>query len=120
MREINNNQNNLNFLKVETKKEVAQPLEAQTEIQAQPQKSSDLSMSPEAIIGRSQVQKSGRIDKTDCLENDIKMLNDNPKAIENAVNFFEIAYEQLQQKGAEHPYEKAAMLTHAFKEDFIN
>ena len=119
MREINNNQSNLNFPKVEIKKEIPQPAEAKiAEENASPLPvTEDLSLLPEAVIGRSQVKMSG-VNK--ALEADMKTMIDNPKAVEKAVNFFDAAYTQLQQKGAEEAYEKAAVLTNAFKEEFLN
>lgn len=120
MREINN-QNNLNFPKVEIKKEVQQPVEAPKaeEMNAQGMTTEDLSLSPEAVIGRSQVQMSG-INKTDSLEADMKTMLDNPQSVQKAVEFFDIAYNHLQSKGADDAYEKAAVLTNAFKEDFLS
>ena len=123
MREINN-QNNLNFPKVEVKKEIQKPAETlkaddtATIVLA----TEDLSLSPEAIIGRSQVQMSEKkgTTKTDNIEADMKVLLDNPKSVKKAVDFFDIAYNHLKEKGAEDAYEKAAVLTNAFKEDFLN
>lgn len=120
MREINN-QNNLNFPKVEVKKETVQSVEQQKiEEPVQQAKSitENLALAPEAIIGRSQVQMSG-INKLGGLEEDMKAMLENPEAIKKAVNFFDIAYSQLKAKGSENPYEKAAVLTNAFKEDFL-
>lgn len=120
MREINN-QNNLNFPKVEVKKEIPQPVETQKaeEITQPAQTTDNLSLAPEAVIGRSQVQMSG-VNKAGGLEEDMKAMLENPKAIQKAVDFFDIAYSHLQSKGAEDAYEKAAVLTNAFKEDFLS
>ena len=120
MREINN-QNNLNFPKVEIKKDMSQPVETQkAEEPTSPAQTTDnLSLAPEAVIGRSQVQMSG-VNKTDSLEEDMKAMLENPKAIQKAVDFFDIAYSHLKAKGAEDAYEKAAVLTNAFKSDFLN
>lgn len=120
MREINS-QNSLNFPKVEVKKEIAQPVEIQKVEEQAPQKpmTENLALAPEAVIGRSQVQMSG-VNKAGGLEEDMKAMLENPKAIKKAVDFFDIAYSHLQEKGVENPYEKAAVLTNAFKEDFLN
>lgn len=121
MREINNNQNNLNFPKVEVKKENPQiPEQANIEETPQVQSTEDLSLSPEAVIGRSQVQMSGVNKANALIEADMKAMLDNPQAIQKAVDFFDIAYNRLQENGADDAYEKAAVLTNAFKEDFLN
>ena len=119
MREINNNQNNLNFPKVEIKKEVPQSTEAKgiEEAVQQLPTTEDLSLSPEAVIGRSQVQMS-KLNK--AVEADMKTLAQNPNAIRKATDFFDIAYSQLKKNGSENPYEKAAVLTNTFKEEFLD
>jgi len=121
MREINGNGNSINFPKVETKADKQiQPEPAQIEESVTPQQvTNDLSLSPEAVIGRSQVQISGA-NKTDNLEADMKSMLDNPKSVQKAVDFFDIAYNHLKENGSEDAYEKAAVLTNAFKEDFLN
>jgi hypothetical protein len=121
MREINNNQNNLNFPKVEIKKDVTQPVEpVNAEETEQVQTTDNLSLAPEAIIGRSQVQMSG-INKTNAnIEADMKVMLDNPNAVKKAVDFFDVAYNHLKEKGSDEAYEKAAVLTNAFKDDFLN
>ena len=124
MREINNQNNSLNFPKVETKKEIQKPVETQKaeDITTKPAITEDLSLSPEAVIGRSQVQMSDKkgISKTDNIEADMKTLLDNPQSVKKAVDFFDIAYNHLKENGAEDAYEKAAVLTSAFKDDFLN
>ena len=125
MREINNQNNLNNFPKVEIKKETAQPNEvlAQQDTPSQQAfQTEDLSLSPEAVIGRSQVQMSEKtgVNGTKALEADMKIMLENPEFVEKAVDFFDIAYNRLQEKGVENPYEKAAVLTNAFKEDFLN
>ena len=85
MREINNNQSNLNFPKVEIKKDVPQPAEVKSAEEAASQLpvTEDLSLSPEAVIGRSQVQMAG-VNKA-AIEDDMKTLAQNPQAIQKAV-----------------------------------
>lgn len=126
MREINN-QNNMNFLKVEAvKKDAPQPKPKQQQEEqpnAQTKGTSDLGLSPEALGGYSQVMAaSGKINTnpTDNLETDMKTFLDNPKAVQKAVDFFDIAYKQLEEKGVEDAYQKAAVLTNAFKDDFLS
>jgi len=120
MREINNNQSNNigNFPKVEIKKDAVQPTDApKVEDILNDNKQSvtdNLSLAPEAVIGRSQVNKA------DSIEADMKTMLDNPDAVKKAVNFFDIAYNQLKANGSENPYEKAAVLTNAFKDDLLN
>lgn len=126
MREINN-QNSMNFLKIEpTKKEAQQPKQQPQQaedVQAPAKGTSDLSLSPEALGGYSQVMAaSGKINTNhmDNLETDMKVFLDNPKAVQKAVDFFDIAYKQLEAKGEEDAYQKAAILTNAFKDDFLS
>ena len=54
------------------------------------------------------------------IEADMKSLADNPYAIKKAVNFFDIAYNQLNDNGSENAYEKAAILTNTFKDEFLS
>ena len=126
MREINN-QNSMNFLKIEpTKKEAQQSKQEQQQaedVQAPAKGTSDLSLSPEDLGGYSQVMAaSGKINTNhmDNLETDMKVFLDNPKAVQKAVDFFDIAYKQLEAKGEEDAYQKAAILTNAFKDDFLS
>ena len=126
MREITN-QNSMNFLKVDAAKKEAQQSKQQQqqteETQAPAKGTSDLSLSPEALGGYSQVMAaSGKINTNhmDNLETDMKVFLDNPKAVQKAVDFFEIAYKQLEEKGEEDAYQKAAILTSAFKDDFLS
>lgn len=73
----------------------------------------DLSKSPSAISGRSLVSSA------DNLDNDVKIMMENPKAVEQANEFFDAAEAKYRAEGAENPYEKAAALTDAFKKEFI-
>jgi hypothetical protein len=120
MREINNNKNNINFPTVGISKDTAQvpqDLPKAEEI-SQPQITENLSLAPGAVIGRSQVQMS--VQKTNAsVEADMKSMLENPNAVANAVKFFDIAYEQFKQAGDKEAYEKAAVLTHAFKEELF-
>ena len=126
MREISN-QNSMNFLKVEPAKKDTQQQKGQSqqveESQVQAKGTSDLSLSPEAIGGLSQVMAASgkiKINPTDNLETDMKTFLDNPKAVQKAVDFFDIAYEQLKNKGDSDAYQKAAVLTKTFKDDFLS
>lgn len=116
MREIN--QNNIgNFPKVELKKDKPQSAEVPKVEDAVAEKTpvtDDLSLAPEAIIGRSQVNKA------DSIEADMKTMLDNPDAVKKAVAFFDVAYNQLEANGSKNPYEKAAALTNAFKDELLN
>ena len=118
MREID--KNDINFRTVDTRMDVPQPSEqvpAPETVVAQ-QGTENLSLAPEAVIGRSQVQMSGA-SRTDNLEADMKTMIDNPNSVKKAVDFFDIAYNQLKETGSDQAYEKAAELTNAFKEDFL-
>jgi len=116
MREINNSTGNLspaNFQKVDTKKEMVPIPESTAEDLASVKVTDDLSISPEAVIGRSQVHKA------DNLENDMKTMLNNPDAVEKAVKFSTMAERILKEQGEEAPYEKAAILANAFKDEFL-
>ena len=64
-----------------------------------------------AIIGRSQVRFKS---KNDNFENDIKLFIENPKSVEKANTFFNIAYEQAVSKKQANPYEYAALLAREY------
>lgn len=116
MREINNSTGNLNpanFQKVDPKKETPQIVENTPENTVAVNVTDNLANSPEAIIGRSQVQKA------DNLENDMKTMLNNPDAVEKAIKFCSIAEDILKKQGVEAPYEKAAILANAFKDEFL-
>lgn len=116
MREVNNstgNINSTNFPKIDSKKEIPQVSETPTE-NSEPVKVTDnLANSPEAIIGRSQVNKA------DSLENDMKILLNNPDVVEKTLNFCGLAEQILREKGDDAPYEKASELAQAFKDEFL-
>lgn len=116
MREINNTTGNLhstNFQKVDSKKDIAQVSENQPENVEQAKVTENLSNSPEAIIGRSQVNKS------DSLENDMKVMLNNPEIVEKTLNFCGLAEQVLRNQGVDAPYEKASELANAFKDEFL-
>ena len=120
MREIDNN--DLIFRKVDTaniegqKSPDSVPTENAKEIQVNG--TSDLSLAPEAVIGRSQVQMTGA-SRTDNLEADMDMILKNPDGVKKAVDFFDIAYDKLKASGTDNAYEKAAAMTNIFKEDML-
>ena len=117
MREINQNNIGSNFPKVESKKDKPQSAEVPKVEDAVAEKTpvtDDLSLAPEAVIGRSQVNKA------DSTEADMKTMLDNPDAVKKAVAFFDVAYNQLEANGSKNPYEKAAALTNAFKDELLN
>ena len=117
MREINQNNIGSNFPKVELKKDKPQSTEVpkvEDVVTDKTPVTDDLSLAPEAVIGRSQVNKA------DSIEADMKTMLDNPNAVKKAVDFFDVAYDQLRAKGSENPYEKAAALTNAFKDELLN
>lgn len=117
MREINNTTGNINpanFQKIDSKKDTAQVSE-NPEQNTEPAKvaENNLSNSPEAIIGRSQVNKA------DSLENDMKILLNNPDVVEKTLNFCGLAEQMLRDKGVDAPYEKASELAQVFKDEFL-
>ncbi len=117
MREINNSTGNLNptnFQKVETKTDVTPtPEKVQDNNSSSSQVTENLSQSPEAIIGRSQVHKA------DNLENDVKTMLNNPEMVEKALNFQGLAEQILREKGVDAPYEQSTVLANAFKNEFL-
>lgn len=116
MREINNTTGNINpknFQKVDSKKDIAQVSENPAETIEPAKVTDNLSNSPEAIIGRSQV------DKADSLENDMKVMLNNPEIVEKTLNFCGLAEQVLRDKGVDAPYEKAVELANAFKDEFL-
>ncbi len=118
MREINNNQGSGigNFPKVELNKGKPQSAEMPKVEDSATEKTpvtDDLSLAPEAVLGRSQVNNTG-------IEADMKTMLDDPNTVKKAVDFFDVAYNQLKANGSENPYEKAAALTNAFRDEFSN
>ena len=116
MREINNSTSNLNptnFQKVESKMDINPSQEPVQETEPKAVVTENLANSPEAIIGRSQVNKA------DSLENDMKFMLNNPEAVEKAVKFYGLAEKMLKDKGVEDSYEQAAVLANAFKDEFL-
>ncbi|MBQ2611602.1 hypothetical protein IJF81_04340 [bacterium] len=73
----------------------------------------DLSKMPSEVLGRSQVAK-------DNIENDMKILLENPDVVENSNKFYDMAEEVLRANGDEHPAENAAVLTEAFRKEFLS
>ncbi len=117
MREINNstgNMNPANFQKVESKTDAAHTPEKVQETNSHPNVTEDLSQSPEAIIGRSQVHKA------DSIENDIKTMLNNPQMVEKTLNFQGLAEKMLRDKGVEAPYEQSTVLANEFRNEFLS
>lgn len=80
---------------------------------AEPKKEiKDLGNTPAETLGRSQVA-------ADNIENDLKVMKENPKMVEDANKFFDMAEKVLKKNGAEHPAEEAALLTDAYKKEFL-
>lgn len=119
MREINNSTGNLNhtnFQKVDSKKDVTQSLDKDPNIEEKTTApvTDNLSQSPEAIIGRSQVSKA------DSLENDMKIMLNNPEVVNKTLAFCGLAEKMLKEQGIEDAYEKASILANAFKDEFLS
>lgn len=106
------NQQPMKPVNVEGTKELAgeqvkpQEAEVQKEI-------NDLANMPSEILGRSQVAK-------DDLEHDIKIMIENPEQVEKANKFYDMAESVLKENGSEHPAEEAAVLTEAFRKEFLS
>lgn len=114
MREIPNNTGVPFSQKADLKPETAKVSEVKPETPEMPAKGTeDLSKSPSAISGRSLVSGADNVD------NDVKIMIENPKAIEQANQFFDAAEAKYRKEGVENPYEKAAALTDMFKKEFI-
>lgn len=114
MREIPNNTGVPFSPKADLKSESPKTQEIKAETSEIPAKGTeDLSKSPSAVSGRS------LINSADTIENDVKIMMENPEAIEKANLFFDVAEAQYRKDGVENPYEKAAALTEAFKKEFI-
>ncbi len=64
-------------------------------------------------LGRSQVMGS------DNLKNDIAFLKANPKAVQNAEAFFNMAYADLLKKDVPNAYEKAAAMATMFAQEIV-
>lgn len=65
-------------------------------------------------LGRSQVSA-----KVDNIENDLAFFMKNPNGVKQTNSFFDNAYETLKEKNVETPYEKAAVYSDAFKNEFL-
>src|SRR5574344_1151086 len=72
----------------------------------------DLGNTPSEALGRSQVAK-------DNIENDIKIMQDNPEIVEKANRFFDMAEKVLQKSGTPDAPEKATLLTEAYRKEFL-
>jgi len=118
MREINNQQpgnmtSQISSVKVEQKENLKE--DHKPEIVAEPQKEiNDLANMPAESLGRSQVATP------DNIENDIKMMLENPDAVEKANKFYEMAEKVLASKGDVEAAEKATLLTDAYRKEFLS
>lgn len=119
MREIN--PKDMNFRSVDNTMNIPQMQEAEDAVKTSASNlvagTNDLSLSPEAVLGRSQVQFSG---KTANIEADMNAMMANPEAINKANTFFDSAYAQLKKSGNSNAYEEAANLTVAFKRELLD
>ncbi len=77
--------------------EVAEPAESGK------QQLTDFSNMQAEALGRSMLFKG-----TDNINNDLKVLMENPQIAENSDKMFDAAYKIAQDNGAENPYEEAA------------
>jgi hypothetical protein len=78
-----------------------------------PKEITDLANMPSEVLGRSQIAK-------DDIEHDMKIMIENPDMVEKANKFYEMAENVLKQSGSEHPAEEAAILTEAFRKEFLS
>ena len=119
MREINPNE--MNFRSVDNPMNIPQMTEAAAASEAAASNTvagtNNLSLSPEAVLGRSQVQFSG---KAANVEADMNVMMANPEAVNKANAFFDNAYAQLKKNGHPNAYEEAANLTAAYKKEFLD
>lgn len=115
MREIQNNTGVPFAQKVEAaKKEPVQSQEIKPETDVKKQGTEDLSKAPEAVIGRSQINKKNPIEQMKAVESDVKTMMENPEEIEKVNKFFELA---LSFTG---DYEKSAEMAEAFRQEFLS
>ena len=119
MREIDKNE--ISFRPVESTLNISQHAETAPGVESSDANAvtgtNDLSLAPEAVIGRSQVQFSG---KNSGIDNDMNIMMANPNAVYNANTFFDNAYEQLKKAGDTNAYEKAAKLTELYQKEFLD
>ncbi|MBP3924924.1 hypothetical protein J6E39_06755 [bacterium] len=117
MREINNQQPGnmpqpISSKKVDVKENLTEDIKP--EISSEPQKEiKDLANMPAETLGRSQVTAP------DTIENDIKMMIENPEAIEKANKFYDMAEKVLASKGDPEAAEKATLLADAYRKEFL-
>ena len=116
MREIQNNTGVPFAPKVElAKKETVQTPETKPENDVKkPVGTEDLSKSPEAVIGRSQINKKNPIEQMKAVEGDVKAMMENPEEVERINKFFDLAYSFTGN------YEKSAEMTEAFRQEFLS
>ena len=116
MREIQNNTGVPFAPKVEpAKKEPAQSQDIKPEVESnKTQVTDDLSKSPEAVIGRSQINQKNPIEQMKAVESDVKDMMENPEEIERANKFFDMAYNFTGN------YEKSAELAEVFRNEFLS
>ena len=111
MREINNT--NLGKIQQhELKIEKQQNVDVQKDIKEDIVQ--DFSNPKAESLGRSQVMSS------DNLKNDIAFLAANPKAVQNAEAFFNMAYADLLKKDVPNAYEKAAAMATIFAQEIAS
>lgn len=116
MREIQNNTGVPFSPKVESaKKDPAQSQEVKSETEAKKTVGTDdLSKSPEAVIGRSQINQKNPIEQMKAVEGDVKAMMENPEEIERVNKFFDMAYSFTGN------YEKSAEMADVFRNEFLS
>lgn len=116
MREIQNNTGVPFAPKVEpAKKEAVQAPEIKPETDTKKTVGTeDLSKSPEAVIGRSQINQKNPIEQMKAVESDVKAMMENPEEVEKVNKFFDMAYRITGN------YEKSTELADAFKQEFLD
>ena len=111
MTNINNNKINTNNTGY-TQKSIAKKANNEvTQSNQQPVITENTNSDYSAIIGRSQVKFKSQVDN---LENDIQHFVNNPKKVERANTFFNIAYEQACKSNKRNPYEYSALLAREY------
>lgn len=75
----------------------------------------DFSNPKAEALGRSQV----KVSKTDNIENDLAVLMANPKKVENAEQFFDLALAKAEKEGHPEPFEQAALVTGLYAQEVL-
>lgn len=111
MNKVNKEIKQIAFQKADLKKEIDAK---NIEIQRSDVEFTDFSNPKAEVLGRSQI-----LSKADNLEADVNFMRNCPDEVKKANQFFDNAFNTLSGKNENMAYEKATILTNAFKEEFL-